>query len=166
MQTAKDHFKYPQGLRSFTVVQSSTKSLVQQGISYKRFCTRFYISFSPRLVVCIDMNVYIYLQKILKRNYAMHGTVLTYLLKYKKRWTWLEHDIDSVVNGVCIHYTLMKLQADLMNTLQFKQMMSLTVLICNIRFFLTCFLWGRQVSYKPWWLQNNGKHWNKVKYWL
>ena len=41
----------------------------------------------------------------------------------------IEHDIDSAY-GVCMHYTFLNFIADLINTLQFKQMMSLTV--CNI----------------------------------
>ena len=48
----------------------------------------------------------------------------------------IEHDIDSAY-GVCMHYAFLNSIADLINTLQFKQMMSLTV--CNImRFFFTC----------------------------
>ena len=38
--------------------------------------------------------------------------------------------------------------------------------VCNIiRFFFICFM-GRWICYKPWWQQNTGKHWNKVRHWL
>ena len=36
----------------------------------------------------------------------------------------IEHDIDSAY-GVCIHWTFLNFTVDLMNTLQFKQMMNL-----------------------------------------
>ena len=49
-------------------------------------------------------------------------TVVIYLLKNVKHGT--EHDIDSTERA---HYTFLKCTADLMNTLQFKQMMNLTV---------------------------------------
>ena len=68
--------------------------------------------------------------------------VINYLLK--KYWTrnWTRH-----LTGV-------------LNIMQFKQIIYLTVLICNIlRFFFVC-LWRRQMPYKPWWLQNTGKYWN------
>ena len=34
-----------------------------------------------------------------------------------------------------------------------------------IRSFFIC-VWGKQISYKPRWLQNTGKHWNKERHWL
>ena len=37
----------------------------------------------------------------------------------------IEHDIDSAY-GVCIHWTFLNFTVDLMNTLQYKQMMNLT----------------------------------------
>ena len=37
----------------------------------------------------------------------------------------IEHDIDSAY-GVCIHWTFPNFTVDLMNTLQYKQMMNLT----------------------------------------
>ena len=49
----------------------------------------------------------------------------------------------------------------------YRQMMNFTfyLLVCNIRFFVIRLLW-RQISYKPWWLRNTGKHWSKLRYWL
>ena len=39
-------------------------------------------------------------------------------------------------------------------------------LICNIMSFSFICLWGRQICYMSWWLQNTGKHWNKVRHWI
>ena len=56
---AKAHFSTMSVfLHSVIVVHPRTKSLVQQGIAYKKFCTRFYNSFSPGLEVFIDMDMY------------------------------------------------------------------------------------------------------------
>ena len=52
------HFRYLQGLCFFTVAHRSTKSLVQQGIAFKKLFSRFYNLFSLRLVVFIDINMY------------------------------------------------------------------------------------------------------------
>ena len=56
----------------------------------------------------------------------------------------IEHDIDSAY-GVCMHYTFLNSIEDLINTLRFKQMMSLTV--CNIMSRFLYLLLGSQISY-------------------
>ena len=71
--------------------------LVQQGILYKKFCTRFFNSFSPGLEVFIDMDMYMLTDQMagiskhsyLKENYVIAwDSCVTYLLKYQKRRTW------------------------------------------------------------------------------
>ena len=64
----------------------------------------------------------------MKENYAIALALLwvdvTYLLKIVEHG--IEQDVDGAY-GVCIYYTFLNFTADSMNTLQFKQMMNLTV---------------------------------------
>ena len=76
LQIAKAYFKYLQGVYFFIVVHPSTKSLVPQGIVYKKLCTRFYNFFSPGLIVFIDINMYLLTESrnfktFLKENYVI-----------------------------------------------------------------------------------------------
>ena len=67
-------------------------------------------------------------QNILQRKLCscMRQLLLNYII-IRNVEHGIEHDIDSAINLVCIHQTFMKITADLMNTLQFKQMMNVTV---------------------------------------
>ena len=53
-------------------------------------------------------------------------TVERYIFTKKDIEHGFEHDVDSSY-GVCIYQTLMNFTADSVNTLQFKQMMNLTM---------------------------------------
>ena len=62
LQIAKAHFKYPQGLYRPVCLHCGapiTKCPLQQSIAYKKMYNKFYNSFSPGLVVFIDMSLHI-----------------------------------------------------------------------------------------------------------
>ena len=66
-------------------------------------------------------------------------TVVTYLLKKCWIWNWTWYCLWSLHRY--IRHSFLNFTADLMNNLQFKQMVNLTVLVYNILRFFFIFLW-------------------------
>ena len=59
-----------------------------------------------------------------KKIVQLLWAVVTYSVKNVEQR--IEHDIDSAY-GICIYYTFLNFPADLMNTLEFKHIINLTV---------------------------------------
>ena len=161
LQIAKASFKYPQVLCFFIVVHPSTKSLVQQGFmalhlhqilqSFQSWTNGFYWYEHVQMYILTEGRNF---RTFLKENYVIawvgqplrnYWNIRNVATWWNWTWYWQCYKWSLYTLGIYSRFD--------MSTLQFKQMMNLSALDCNISSFFICFLWGSQVSYNPWWLQ-------------
>ena len=145
--------KLLRGTCFFTVVVhafTKSQSLNKQDIQ-KNCVPEFPILSNQKLPSCvllyvftIDMNMYKEISKHSwkKKSCSCFGQLTTSCYLFPKKcwiWNWTWYCLWSLHRY--IRHSFLNFTADLMNNLQFKQMVNLTVLVYNILRFFFIFLW-------------------------
>ena len=129
-------------VHAFTKSQSLNKQDIQNNcvpefpiLSTLKNCLHFVL-----VVFIIDMNLNKEISKhSWKKILQLLWTVVSYLLKQCWIWNWTWYCLWSLHRY--IRHSFLNFTADLMNNLQFKQMVNFTVSVYNTLRFFFVFLW-------------------------